>query len=88
MASIIERLDMNSVCQKPGLHICETCDKQLSHLRRREIDFRVQITLLTGVVYKKNRRGSKVEPCGTANNNSSKSERVDPFLPTWNWRLS
>ena len=43
------------------------------------------VTLLDGVVYKENSRGPRLECCGTPNNSSHNSERVDVILITLNW---
>ena len=57
MTSILEHLeDMNSVCQKPGLHFYNLVSWNL-------MLGCIPVTLLKGVVYNENSGGPRTEPC-------------------------
>ena len=68
MTSILQHLeDINLVCQKLGLHFLRHINKELESGIL--ISGCIPITLLKGVVYKKNSREPMTEPCGTPNSN-------------------
>ena len=74
--------DKNSIYQRQRWHFCRTNGQTTECCQpKMECDIEcLRITLLKGMVYKEKSRGPRIHPCGTPNNSSCNSERVDPFF--------